>query len=100
LVALTASAAEQSIAISDSLAVNADQLIVKMGNSWFVQISRWRIGDYAVVSSKLHATNVTSKTNLLKTKMERHSTTKFTFIMCNGFRIGHGRASRDGRIDP
>ena len=83
LVAFPARAAEESIAISDSLAAHADQWIVKEGGQGFGQINKWRIGDHAVISSKLHTTNVTSKTNLLKTKMERHSTTEFEFIMCN-----------------
>lgn len=83
LVGLPVSAAEESIAISDSLAANADQWIVKEKGTWFGKISKWSMGDHAVISSKLHATNVSSNTNLLKTKMERHSTTEFEFIMSN-----------------
>jgi hypothetical protein len=83
LVGLPAFAAEESIAISDSLAAHADQLIVKEGGQGFGQINKWSIGDHAVISSKLHATHVTSKSNLLNTKLERHSTTEFTFVMCN-----------------
>ena len=71
LVGLPASAAEKSIAISDSLAAHADLWIVKEGGQWFGQINKWSIGEDAVISSKLHSTNVTSKTNLLKTKLER-----------------------------
>jgi hypothetical protein len=83
LVGLPAAAAEESIAISDSLAANADELAVKQGGQGFGQIFKWRIGEHAVISSKLHTTNVTTKSNLLKTKTERHSTTEFAFIMCN-----------------
>jgi hypothetical protein len=82
LVACPAFAEEESIAISDSLALHADPLIVKMGSQGFGQIPKWRIGDYAVVSSTLKATRVDSKSNLLETRTERHSTTAFTFVLC------------------
>jgi hypothetical protein len=64
LVGLPAAAAEESIAISDSLAANADELAVKQGGQGFGQIFKWRIGEHAVISSKLHTTNVTTKSNL------------------------------------
>ena len=83
LSALPALAGQESIVISDSLAANADELKVTMGSSWFGKISKWRVGDYAVVSSKLSATRVRTKSNLFKTKMARHSTTTFAFVLRN-----------------
>jgi hypothetical protein len=84
LVALPAWAAPETIAISDSLVAHADRLNIKVGGQWFGRISKWRIGDYAVVSSKLSATRIDSKSNLFKTKGQRHSTTKFSFVLCDG----------------
>ena len=73
--------AAQTIPISDSLAANADKLNVKMGNQWFGQIAKWRIGDYAVVSSKLRQTHINTKSNLWKTKTDSTSSTRFSFVM-------------------
>jgi hypothetical protein len=78
-----ASAAQESIVISDSLAAHADELKVTMGSQGFGQISKWHVGDYAVVSSKLSATQVHTSTDLLKTRLTRHSTTTFKFVMSN-----------------
>src|SRR5437867_613597 len=83
LVVLPASAAQEFIVISDSLAANADMLNVKEGSQGWGHISKWRIGDYTVVSSKLTSTRITTKSNLFKTKTERHSTTKFKFVLRN-----------------
>src|SRR5207249_8060672 len=74
-------AAPPAIPISDSLVANADELKVKMGSQWFGQIAKWRIGDYAVVSSKLHATHIKTKANFLKTKSDSTLATKFSFVM-------------------
>ena len=74
-------AAPPAIPISDSLVANADQLNVKMGSQWFGQIAKWRIGPYAVVSSKLEATRIRTNTNLLKTKSDSTLTTHFSFVM-------------------
>ncbi len=83
LVNLPASAAQEFIVISDSLAANADTLTVKEGSQWWGRISKWRIGDYTVVSSKLKSTRITAKSNLFKTKTVRHSTTQFAFVLGN-----------------
>ena len=83
LVDLPASAAQEFIVISDSLAANADTLTVKEGSQRWGRISKWRIGDYTVVSSKLKSTRITAKSNLFKTKTVRHSTTQFTFVLGN-----------------
>jgi hypothetical protein len=82
-VALPAFAAEETIALSDSLAANADALTVKVGGQGFGKISKYQIGDYAVASSKLASTHIDEKSNFLKTKFERHSITKFSFVMQN-----------------
>ena len=67
LAALPASAAHRNIVVSDSLLANADQLKVKMGAQW-MGIHKWRVGDYAVVSSKLGWTTTSTTTNLFKTR--------------------------------
>jgi hypothetical protein len=83
LAAFPASAAQETIAISDSLAANADELKVTMGSQWFGQINKWRVGDYAVVSSKLASTQVRTHSNLFQTKVARQSTTTFSFVLRN-----------------
>ena len=50
-IAFPAVAEEETIAISDSLAANADPLPVKVGSQGFGKI-KYQIGDYAVVSGK------------------------------------------------
>jgi hypothetical protein len=82
LAALPASAASKHIIISDSLLAHADQLEVKRGVQWG-GISKWRFGDYAVVSSKRGWTRTSADTNFFKTKTERRSGSTFSFVMSN-----------------
>ena len=80
-IVVPASAGEKIIAISDSLAANADPQPVKVGNQWFGQITKYQIGEYAVVSSKRRSTEIKTKSNFFQTKFERHSRSKFSFVM-------------------
>ena len=82
LVALPAFAAHKTIIISDSLLANADPLKVKMGNQW-MGIHKWRVGDYAVVSSKLGWTTTSTRTNFFKTTTTSHSGNTFAFVLSN-----------------
>jgi hypothetical protein len=83
LVAVPVSAAQHNIVISDSLAANADTLIVKHGAQWVGRIAKWRIGDYEVVSSKMGPTTTRTKGNLLRTEAASSSTGKFSFVLTN-----------------
>ena len=81
--ALPVYGAQKTIAISDSLAANSDQLDVKMGTQWFGRIAKWSFGDFAVVSSKTGGTSVRTKTNFFHTKSESTATENFSFVMVN-----------------
>jgi hypothetical protein len=81
LAAAPALAAPKTIPISDSLAANADKLKVKMGAHSMGHIAKWRIGDYAVVSSKLGTTHINTGSNFWKTKSDSTSSTRFSFVM-------------------
>ena len=82
LVAVPVSAAQHNIVISDSLAANADTLIVKRGAQGMGRIAKWRIGDYEVVSSKMGPTTTRTKGNPLGTERES-SSGKFSFVLTN-----------------
>lgn len=73
----------QNIVVSDNLIANSEPLKVKMGAQGFGKISKWKFGEYSVVSSKAGWTKTTSKSNLFNTKTESKTTQKFSFIMCN-----------------
>ena len=47
------------------------------------RIAKWRIGDYAVVSSKMRPTTTRTKGNVL-TQSESRSTEEFSFVLTNG----------------
>jgi len=76
-------AAQKTIIISDSLAANAERLNVKKGAQWIGQIALWRLGDYAVVSSKGGWTTTRTTGNFFNTETESASTEKFSFVFAN-----------------
>src|SRR5678815_2547593 len=71
----------KEIVISDSLSANADKLSVKQGAQWPGRISRFRFGDYAVVSSKTQGGSTTEKGGFTRTTLE--SKYKFSFVMAD-----------------
>lgn len=73
----------KELIISKELAENSEMLKVKMGVQWMGKIWKFKFGDYAVVESKLGASKVKSKSNLLNTKSEVNSDQKFTFVLTN-----------------
>ena len=81
LVAVPVSAAQHNIVISDSLAANADTLIVKQGAQSGRRIWKWRIGDYEVVSSKMGPTAMRKRGD--RTGAESTSTGGFSFVLTN-----------------
>jgi hypothetical protein len=83
LVAARVSAAQHNIVISDSLAANADTLTVKKGAQWLGRMPKWRLGDYAVASSKMSSTATRTAGNLSGTS-EMRSSGKFSFVLTNG----------------
>jgi len=83
LVAPPVFAGQKYIVISDSLAANAEQLDVKSGAQWMGKIRKWRFGEYAVATSKNSGTHESTKSNLLKTKVENKSSETFTFVLTN-----------------
>jgi len=73
--------AQKTIIISDSLAAHAERLKVDKGTQWLGHIARWRLGDYAVVSSKGGWTTTRTTGNLFNTETESASTEKFSFVL-------------------
>jgi len=108
--AVSASAGQRMILLSDSLAANADKLTVKQGTQWMGRIFRWSFGDYSVLSSKNSGTTSTSSRNLFHTKTDSTAVAAFSFKLDNktadvafvdaahnvgvqtlqGFPLGHG----------
>jgi len=84
LFAVPISAAQHNIIISDGLAGNADTLNVRKGAQWMGRIAKWRIGDYAVVSSKMGPTTTRTKGNRRNSETESNSTGAFSFVLTNG----------------
>jgi len=80
---LAVQAFNQNIIIDEKLAANSEPMKVKIGASAFGKISKWKFGEYAVVSGKVGWTKTTTKSNFLNTKTESKSTHKFSFILCN-----------------
>jgi hypothetical protein len=75
--------AQTTIIISDSLAAHAERLNVKKGAQWIGQIARWRVGDYAVVSSRGGWTTARTTGNLFDRETESASTERFSFVFAN-----------------
>lgn len=75
--------AQKDIVISDSLAAHAQKLNVKLGAQWFGKIWKIRFGEYAVVSSKMAWTPMTTRGNFFNTRTESKSTEKFSFVLTN-----------------
>lgn len=81
LVFVRVSTAQHTIVINDSLASNADTLLVKHGAQGMGKIAKWRIGDYEVVASHMGPTTIRTRGN--KTEAESSSTGKFSFVLTN-----------------
>lgn len=79
-----ASAIQRTIIISDSLASNADTLVVRKGARWAGRIANWRFGDYAVVSSHTNWSRTDFRRNLLNTQAEASTKDKWSFVLSNG----------------
>lgn len=67
----------------ENLAANSEPLKVKIGTQGIGKISKWKFGEYEVVTSKASWTKTTSKSNLFNTKTESKTTQKFSFTLCN-----------------
>jgi hypothetical protein len=76
---------QKTLIISDSLKANAEVLKVKMGVQSIGKIPKFKVGDYAVVSSKMGWTHSSSTSNFFNTKSDSKSSQKFSFVLA-----GHG----------
>jgi hypothetical protein len=73
---------QKTIVIDESLSANSDQMEVKEGpQKLFSSISKFRFGDYAVVSGKRGWETTTGKPTLSLTHTERNSKYKLWFLM-------------------
>jgi len=81
LLSTTAFSQHKKIIISDSLSANSDKLSVKQGAQWPGRISRFRFGDYAVVSSKTQGGSTTEKGGFSRATVE--SKYKFSFVIAD-----------------
>ncbi len=73
--------AQKSLIISDSLKANAEMLKVKMGMQTTGKIPKFKVGDYAVVSSKMGWIHSSSTSNFFDTKSDSKSSQKFSFVL-------------------
>ena len=73
--------AQKILIISDSLKANAEVLKVKMGVQSPGKIQKYKVGDYAVVSSKMGWTHSSSTSSFFNTKSDSKSSQKFSFVL-------------------
>jgi len=73
--------AQKILIISDSLKANAEVLKVKMGVQSPGKIQKFKVGDYAVVSSKMGWTHSSSTSSFFNTKSDSKSSQKFSFVL-------------------
>jgi len=72
---------QKILLISDSLKANSEMLKVKMGMQSPGKIQKFKVGDYAVVSSKMGWTHGNSTSNFFNTRSDSKSSQKFSFVL-------------------
>lgn len=80
---LIGQAQRKNIIVSKELSANSEMLKVKMGAAWYGKILKLKFGDYKIEKSKKGWTSTNQKSNLLNTKTESKSKSKFTFHLSN-----------------
>ena len=83
LAAPTATAAQKTILISDSLAANAEKLKVNNPAQYTGRIAGWQFGDYAVATSKQGPAKTTTGHKFFDPKRDSSTSEKFSFVLTN-----------------
>lgn len=74
---------QKNIVIDETLEANSEAMKIKMGSQVFGKMAKYKFGDYSVIEGKVAGVSSSGSSNLLETKQQVKSKTKFSFVMAD-----------------